>query len=407
MPEELNREISIVYDLLFGYTDKMKGLRNELDIGRFKLPVDAALVIKINNYSILTTDYSEFQKEEIQQNILNKLNMMANRYSSDILSALIEEDMLVLFYSADFAIDENNKEKSKKEIISFAKFVKEGLEEKSKFEFSIGLGRIYDNLKGLIFSYKEALNVCKSCYFREKNHVMHIDEMVKFSNDIPIFISEMQTKLIDKIKSANLENIDYYFLEIANNIMEEKLEPDTVKIKILDFIYRIIEEIDKNTGDSDESFYSISSYIRKILQAETEKNMRHYIQKVGDKLFAILRKNKNNSNTKYSINQALDYIENNYDKDLSLKTLSKEVGLSLYYFSHLFKEEVGDSFVTYLNKFRIKKAKELLSNSKLNIAEISFQVGYNDPNYFTRVFKEYEGLTPSEFRIKEENMPAF
>ncbi|HKL75172.1 MAG TPA: helix-turn-helix domain-containing protein [Halanaerobiales bacterium] len=403
MPENLNREISIVYDLLFGYTDKMKGLRNELDIGQFKLPVDAALVIKINNYELLTADISEFRKEEIQQDILTNLNNLACNYSQDILSALIEEDMLVLFYSADFIEEENSKEK----VVSFGEYLKENLEEKSEYTYSIGLGRIYDNLKGLIFSYKEALNVCKSCYFREKNSVMHIDEMVKFTNDVPIFISEMETKLIDKIESANLENIDYYFLEIVNSIMEEKLEPDTVKIKILDFIYRIIEEINEVTEDEGESFYELSSFMREILQAETERTMRKYIQKIGDKLFTILRKSKGDSSSKYSVNQALDYIENNYNKELSLKKVSKKVGLSLYYFSHLFKEEVGVSFVTYLNKFRIKKAKEFLVNSKMNIAEISFEVGYNDPNYFTRVFKEYEDLTPSEFRIKKESQPKF
>src|SRR6056297_809475 len=139
MPENLNREISIVYDLLFGYTDKMKGLRNELDIGQFKLPVDAALVIKINNYELLTADISEFGKEEIQQDILTNLNNLACNYSQDILSALIEEDMLVLFYSADFIEEENSKEK----VVSFGEYLKESLEEKSEYIYSIGLGRIY------------------------------------------------------------------------------------------------------------------------------------------------------------------------------------------------------------------------------------------------------------------------
>lgn len=403
MPGKLNREISIVYDLLFGYTDKMKELRNELDIGQFKLPVDTALVIKINNYSLLTADMSEFRKEEIQQNVLNQLNRLADRYSTDILSALIEEDMLVLFYSVEFARNDRKKEK----VLSFASCLKKSLEAETDFKYSIGLGRIYNNLKGLIFSYKEALNVCRSCYFRERDSVMHIDEMVEFTNDIPIFISEMETKLLDKMRLGNIENIDYYFQEIVNSIMEEKVEPDTIKVKILDLIYRVLEEVNKITDDSGESLYELSALIRKILQSDTEKRMKKYIQRVGERLFAIVRRNNVVSNTKYSINQALDYIEKNYNKDLSLKIVSRKVGLSLYYFSHLFKEEIGESFVTYLNKFRISRAKKLLLNCKLNIAEIAYRVGYNDPNYFTRVFKEYEDITPSEFRIREENQPSF
>lgn len=400
MSDHLNREVSIVYDLLFGYTDKMKNLREELDIGELRLPVDTALVIKANNYSILTSEKSEFRREEIQNDILNTINQVAANNVREKLSALIEEDMFVLFFSTDFT------KKRNQDSISFARKVKKTLEEKSNFVFSIGIGREYDNLKGLIFSYKEALNVCKSCYFQEKKDVMHIDQMVEFKNDIPIFITEMETKLIDKVKTGNLDNVELIFQEIINNIIEEKLEPETIKIRVLDLIYRIIEQIEKVTTDSRESLYEISSWIRKILQVETKKDMKRITTKISNKLFDILRRYRKGNNTRHSINQALNYIEENFNKDLSLKRVSDEVGLSLYYFSHLFKEEVGESFVTFLNKLRIRKSKLLLINSNLNIAEIAYRVGYNDQNYYTRVFKEYEEITPSEFRIKNQGLSA-
>ena len=401
MSDQLNREISIVYDLLFGYTDKMRNLREGLDIGEFRLPVDTALVIKANNYAILTSEKSEFRKEEIQNDILNTINQAAANNVSEKLSAMIEEDMFVLFFSTDFA------ERGKNDIISFAREIKRILEEKSTFSFSIGVGREYENLKGLIFSYKEALNACKSCYFREKEDVMYIDQMVEFQNEIPIFITEMETKLIDKVKAGNLDNVELIFQEIVNNIIEEKLEPETIKIRVLDLIYRVIEEVEKATTDSRESLYEVSSWIREILKVETKRDMSRITTKISNKLFDILRRYRKGSNTRHSINQALDYIEDNFNKDLSLKKVSDEVGLSIYYFSHLFKEEVGESFVTFLNKLRIRKSKQLLVNSNFNIAEIAYRVGYNDQNYYTRVFKEYEGVTPSEFRIKNQGLSAF
>ncbi|MFW6409703.1 MAG: hypothetical protein ACOCZR_01560, partial [Halanaerobiales bacterium] len=99
MPDELNREISIVYDLLFGYTDKMENIRQQLDVGDFQLPVKTAMVIKIKNFNLIVERKSEFRKEELQQNTLNKLNELAAKTASDILSAVIDEDMLVLFFS--------------------------------------------------------------------------------------------------------------------------------------------------------------------------------------------------------------------------------------------------------------------------------------------------------------------
>ena len=135
--------------------------------------------------------------------------------------------------------------------------------------------------------------------------------------------------------------------------------------------------------------------------------MSQIINKLSTKLFDILRRFRKGNKTRHSINKALDFIEENYNQDLSLKKVSGEVGLSLYYFSHLFKEEVGESFVTYLNKLRIRKSKQLLINSNLNISEISYQVGYNDQNYYTRVFKDYESITPSEFRIENQGLSTF
>ncbi|MFW5786651.1 MAG: helix-turn-helix domain-containing protein [Halanaerobiales bacterium] len=402
MPDELNREISIVYDLLFGYTDKMENIRQQLDVGDFQLPVKTAMVIKIKNFNLIVERKSEFRKEELQQNTLNKLNELAAKTASDILSAVIDEDMLVLFFSTDFISNPDNNEEIKK----FASKIKNNLEDTTSFKYSIGLGRSYNNLKGLIFSYKEALNSCKSCYFQEKDQVMHVDEMVEFKNNIPIFISEMETKLLNKIQSGELENIDLYFQEIINNILSEKMEPEKIKIRILELVYKVIEEIEKATSDSREALFEVTTGIKKILKADTRKELNQAASDLNKHLFDTLRRYRKGSSARHSINQALDYIEDNYEQELSLRKVSEEIGLSLYYFSHLFKEEVGESFVTYLNKFRVRKAKHLLLNSNLNIAEISYQVGYNDPNYFTRVFKEYVGSTPSEFRLDDKGLSA-
>lgn len=67
-------------------------------------------------------------------------------------------------------------------------------------------------------------------------------------------------------------------------------------------------------------------------------------------------------------------------------------------FRNLFKEDVRMSFIIYLNKLRIGKAKKLLKNNDLNIAENCYQIGYNVPNYFICIFKRYKKLPPEKFR---------
>ncbi|ATW27880.1 PocR ligand-binding domain-containing protein [Candidatus Formimonas warabiya] len=98
------------------------------------------------------------------------------------------------------------------------------------------------------------------------------------------------------------------------------------------------------------------------------------------------------------IQQSLAYIQNNYHLDLRLEKVAQAVYLSPYYLSHIFKEETGCTILEYLTKIRIERAKKLLSDQKNSVKEVAQKVGYNNPSYFSKIFRSLEGLTPSEFR---------
>lgn len=93
-----------------------------------------------------------------------------------------------------------------------------------------------------------------------------------------------------------------------------------------------------------------------------------------------------------------DYIRENYNKQISLVHLAKYIGFSSYYLSKLMKESFEINYCEYLTKVRIEKAKALLQSKECTIAEISYQVGYSEPKYFSNVFRKMEGISPSEYR---------
>jgi len=101
--------------------------------------------------------------------------------------------------------------------------------------------------------------------------------------------------------------------------------------------------------------------------------------------------------------QAQECIEHRYmDPELSLNRVAAEVSLSACHFSTVFSQETGRTFKEYLTEIRLKKAKELLRTTPLKAAEIAYQVGYNDPHYFSRVFRKNTGLTPIAFRSQAQ-----
>ena len=102
------------------------------------------------------------------------------------------------------------------------------------------------------------------------------------------------------------------------------------------------------------------------------------------------------------IEKARVYISRNYKKDLSLESMSREMDMSPYYFSKLFKEVTGTNFVEYVTSIRIRRAKELLREGKSSVKQICQEIGYGDPNYFSRIFKKWTGQTPTEFKEGNE-----
>ncbi|MCR5053596.1 MAG: response regulator [Lachnospiraceae bacterium] len=112
----------------------------------------------------------------------------------------------------------------------------------------------------------------------------------------------------------------------------------------------------------------------------------------------ISAENADPNRYKAEVRKALDYINENYSEQISLSTISEHVNLSSSYLCKIFKMATGVSITSYLSDLRMKKAKELLSSSDNSIKEISHAVGIDDQLYFSRMFKKFYGVSPSEFR---------
>ncbi|MDP4183411.1 MAG: AraC family transcriptional regulator, partial [Bacillota bacterium] len=98
------------------------------------------------------------------------------------------------------------------------------------------------------------------------------------------------------------------------------------------------------------------------------------------------------------MDSAKRFIDDNFDKNLSLEQVAKYAHLNATYFSELFKKETGMSFVDYKTHLRIENAKNLLTTTNDNIEKISSSLGYSDSKYFSKLFKKITGFTPHDFK---------
>jgi len=101
--------------------------------------------------------------------------------------------------------------------------------------------------------------------------------------------------------------------------------------------------------------------------------------------------------------KAREYIDLNFTSaDISLYSTAEHVGISPNHLSTVFAQETGENFIEYLTRVRIEKAKQLLSDTSMKSADITYETGFSDPHYFSYIFKKNTSFSPREFRLYQD-----
>ena len=152
--------------------------------------------------------------------------------------------------------------------------------------------------------------------------------------------------------------------------------------------------------------YKMDIYLRELLQ-ETSSQIEFYQEisqgLVSALLVLVMRLIRINPEDEAALSQECqkikEYLDQNFTSPITLDSLSETVYISKHYLSHLFKEQTGVSPIKYLTSKRMEKACELLSETELPVSEVSKAVGYENPLYFSQVFKRIYWISPVKYRM--------
>ncbi len=155
--------------------------------------------------------------------------------------------------------------------------------------------------------------------------------------------------------------------------------------------------------------YKIESYFTDLISESADKIMLSTAMNLAlasALMILILRvyhsRNERVSDLKEECRRIKDYIDKNYTSPITLDSLSEQVYISKYYLSHIFKSQTGTSPIKYLINKRISEAAQLLLHSDLSIRDIALQVGYDDPVYFSQMFKKVMDESPAAYRTNHK-----
>ncbi|RKP49928.1 response regulator [Cohnella endophytica] len=262
---------------------------------------------------------------------------------------------------------------------------------------AVGSGRTYPSVADAPQSYKEALRALRYGKYLEGKGWIRFEDLGE-SHVVNPLLSEREEEVLFDMRIGDKESLLLKLDGYLEEFKQEKMDPEIAEIELLKMVFHGLE-VAKETGGNPSELGTIAHLPRlELRNLQTQEEMAHWLrgqmEKIMDWILVVRHKSKH-----AAIEKALDYIAEHYGRDLTQQEVADNVQMNATYFSLLFKEQMGISYIKYLTKVRIEKAKDLL-NEGMPIQEISERVGYYHARHFSEVFKKQTGITPGQYRSR-------
>jgi YesN/AraC family two-component response regulator len=260
-------------------------------------------------------------------------------------------------------------------------------------EFSIP----YFKLSGTL---REMEGIIESAFYNQKNRILTIRDSIEFTPKLDErllgrFMNDLIKSLLNKQADYSMDELKKLF-DLLN---DRHYNLNLVFLFMNDLIARmkfVLWETGIELDDDDTS----------ILEPNKLHNISMLYEHMQSLMKSVIKKQEGSSvnmNVRPEIRKSIEYIYENYQLNITLEEVANHIGLSKNHFCRLFKNELEDNFVSYVNRLRIQKAKFLMEHTNQKIKEIAINVGLSDYRYFCKIFKEIEQITPTDYKKNLEN----
>lgn len=309
-----------------------------------------------------------------------------------------------------FLIKEETSEEMEAETERLCRNLEELMKDFPKLRYFGGIGETVQRLGDVRYSYQTASKAFAGRFFVEQNQFVDQKAMAALGD---------QQRAEKSPRTVDASNIDR---KLAENFLKSGIEEE-----VSDFVEEYFERIGKDNYRSLMfchylivdmhlcacQFLESRSISQELLSQECRdityfsrcaghpESMMAYVKRLFTE---TLRLRDRMTRSKYQdiIEQAKECIARNFqNNEFSMNQAAAMVNVSPSYFSTLFRQETGTTFIEYLTELRLEKARELLMCTELRSSEIGYQVGYKDSHYFSYIFKKVCGCTPKEYRQRK------
>ena len=215
-----------------------------------------------------------------------------------------------------------------------------------------------------------------------------------------VYSLEKEQELVIKVRNGDWDGTYRVLNELLADILQKYPgDIQEIKTRALELLV-VMSRAAVEGGANLKNLLSLNSrYIDEMMKLDNIEDLCLWLLKITQKFVDSVDEDADIKNLQV-IQKAAEYMKTNFIEKLTIDDISQAVYLSPCYLSKIFKQELGCTIMEFLTKVRIEEAKKLLKNPKYNIMQVANEIGFEDPSYFTKVFKRSEGVTPSQYKRK-------
>lgn len=282
--------------------------------------------------------------------------------------------------------------------IALAERLRRIINRSTGLKLTIGIGRRYLDPRELEHSFKEAQTAVSYKFILGGNHTIHIDDVEYTSTGSHELPQQLEDDLLISLRLGDNKLFQMQLEQFVDQLSCTGFESlDSARWSFLQLFVALARAASAGGAAAPELAICNLHNMRLLYDAETLAELRDVMFAAGLELIGLVSQVRNLRHYKL-VEKAKRHMAENFAESLLLDDVANIVYLSPFYFSHVFKEQVGMTFIEYLTYLRVNEAKRLLRETLLPVGSIAAQVGYSDVNYFSRVFKKEIGSTPSRYR---------
>jgi len=213
---------------------------------------------------------------------------------------------------------------------------------------------------------------------------------------------ESERELMGKVKIGDRTGAKEILNSILGTILFKTIgDLGVLKARLLELLSILSRSAVEGGVNIDVMLEKNLTFVNKVMQIDNQEDLCAWISTALNEFIELVYSSQDAKKVT-QIRPAINYIDANYNKLITLADVARASHLSVSRLAHIFKEQMGSTIIDYLTNVRIERAKQLLLATDQNCTEVCFEVGYNNQSYFTRTFKGLVGMTPRQFRVRNQ-----